>query len=322
MDHILERLNYQSSRIAEDNVSTNFSDNASAFINTFNLKLHDINKEIEYNQMSQSYRQVASIIPLLWSSVFLFGCLLLFKVTNSIVESKYDVDKENTSTSSSTLGSTAATSYFEVFQSFLSLSCIYAVKKVRYSRPLFLAMMLVVISNIMIVAKFFSDQKSPLIQVQFLFTIAFSFGIRLTSFYIVSIITIIASFAFLQIRLSVIVDQTQKENSSSVLQLSWMSGVIVIYIVLWIFYAYQDELKRKVNFVTQYRRVKEFQKLKSIVNILIPAIVRSRLQDGKKIQSDSKSYATVLWAEIDEFDFLIRKYHGRDFTEQIGRAHV
>lgn len=49
MDHILERLNYQSSRIAEDNVSTKFSDNASAFINTCNLKLHDINKEIEYN---------------------------------------------------------------------------------------------------------------------------------------------------------------------------------------------------------------------------------------------------------------------------------
>lgn len=264
---------------------------------------------------------MASIVPLLWSSVVLFGCLLLFKVTNSIVESKYDVEKENTSTSSSTLGSTAATSYFEVFQSFLSLSCIYAIKKIRYNRPLFLAMMLVVISNIMIVAKFFSDQKSPLIQVQFLFTIAFSFGIRLTSFYIVSIITIIASFAFLQIRLSVIVDQTQSENSSSVLQLSWMSGVIVIYIVLWIFYAYQDELKRKVNFVTQYRRVKEFQKLKSIVNILIPAIVRSRLQDGKKIQGELKSYATVLWAEIDEFDFLIRKYHGRDFTELLEKVY-
>ena len=49
MDHILERLNYQSSRISENNVSSSFSENVSAYINTHNMKLHDINKEIEYN---------------------------------------------------------------------------------------------------------------------------------------------------------------------------------------------------------------------------------------------------------------------------------
>jgi len=38
--------------------------------------------------------------------------------------------------------------------------------------------------------------------------------------------------------------------------------------------------------VTQYRRVKEYQKLKSIINILIPSIVRNRLIDGKKVQAD------------------------------------
>ena len=49
MDHILERLNYSSSRITQDSTSTNFYENMSAFINTRNMKLHDINKEIEYN---------------------------------------------------------------------------------------------------------------------------------------------------------------------------------------------------------------------------------------------------------------------------------
>ena len=80
-------------------------------------------------------------------------------------------------------------------------------------------MVLIVISNALIVFKFFKDQKSPLIQVQFLYTIAFSFGIRLTSFFFVSIICMIASIAFLQIRLSVIVEETLvegvTENSSS-----------------------------------------------------------------------------------------------------------
>lgn len=61
-----------------------------------------------------------------------------------------------------------------------------------------------------------------------------------------------------------------------------MTFVMVTYVILWIYYAYHDEVRRKVQFVTNYRRVKEYQKLKSIINILIPGIVRSRLQDGKK----------------------------------------
>ena len=37
-----------------------------------------------------------------------------------------------------------------------------------------------------------------------------------------------------------------------------MTCVMLIYVFLWIYYGYQDELRRKVNFVTQYRRAKEF----------------------------------------------------------------
>lgn len=49
MDHILERLNFSSSRITEDHMNKDFKNNASAFINLASMKLHDINKEIEYN---------------------------------------------------------------------------------------------------------------------------------------------------------------------------------------------------------------------------------------------------------------------------------
>jgi len=67
-------------------------------------------------------------------------------------------------------------------------------------------------------------------------------------------------------------------------------------------------MRRKVNFVTQYRRVKEYQKLKSIINILIPAIVRDRIQDGKKVHSDWKGSATMAWIEVDDFDFMVQHY--------------
>ena len=74
---------------------------------------------------------------------------------------------------------------------------IYSIKKIKYRRSHILVKTLIFVSNLMIVAKFFGDQQSPLIQVQFLYTIAFSFGIRLTSVFFVSIVTMIASVAFL-----------------------------------------------------------------------------------------------------------------------------
>lgn len=104
MDHILERLNYSSSRITDDSMNNRFTDSqVSALINTRNLKLHDINKEIEYNQSSRSVGQVAYILPILWSSVILFAGLLLFKIVNSIIESRYT--QKETVTASDTIGS-------------------------------------------------------------------------------------------------------------------------------------------------------------------------------------------------------------------------
>jgi len=198
----------------------------------------------------------------------------------------------------------------------LSASVICAIKKLKYNRSYILVMFLITISNIMIVTKFFTDRESPLIQVQFIYTIAFSFGIRITSFFFVSIATMISCIAFLLIRLAVIAKNAEvAHQESSTFQLSWMSLIMLTYECTWIYYAYQDEVRKKVQFVTQYRRIKEYQKLKNIINILIPGIVRSRLLDGKKVANDQSSYATIIWMQIDCFDFLTKKYHGRDFTE-------
>jgi len=276
MDQILERLNITSQRVTEESTSRYMTNNTSAFINWRNLKLHDSNKEIEYNQNSTMLSQLEQITPQLWSSVILFASLLIFKIINSFIKAK-QVNSEAfvVDFMSDTDGSTASTAYQEVVQVCISLAVIYAIKKLKYRRSQLLVMGLIVISNIMIVIKFYSDQTSPLIQVQFLYTIAFSFGIRLTSFFLVSICCMLSSIAFLQIRLSVIADNASEESST--FQLTWMTFVMVTYVLVWIFYAYHDEVSRKVQFVTQYRRMKEYQKLKSIVNILIPGIVRSRL---------------------------------------------
>ena len=123
----------------------------------------------------------------------------------------------------------------------LSASVICAIKKLKYNRSYILVMFLITISNIMIVTKFFTDRESPLIQVQFIYTIAFSFGIRITSFFFVSIATMISCIAFLLIRLAVIAKNAEvAHQESSTFQLSWMSLIMLTYECTWIYYAYQD----------------------------------------------------------------------------------
>lgn len=174
-------------------------------------------------------------MPQLWSSVILFTSLLIFKVANSIIEIKKK-EEQGIATTTSSIGSTAATSYYEALQVAISLSVIYVIRKIKQRRSHIIVLALIIISNIMIVTKFYVDQQSPLIQVQFLYTIAFSFGIRLNFFFVVSIVTLLSSIAFLQIRLSLIAENANRESST--FQLSWMSFVTVSYVVLWIYYAY------------------------------------------------------------------------------------
>ena len=114
MDHILERLNYQSSRISEDHVTGSFNDNYNAYINTRNMKLHDINKEIEYNQNNSMISQLEQITPQLWTSVILFASLLIFKIINSLIRAKQEDKVATVADFMSSDGNTASTAYQEV----------------------------------------------------------------------------------------------------------------------------------------------------------------------------------------------------------------
>lgn len=105
------------------------------------------------------------------------------------------------------------------------------------------------------------------------------------------------------------------------LQLTWMTFGIIAYLLLWIYYAYWDEIGRKVHFVTQYRKHKDYQKLKGIINILVPTIVRSKIQEGKKSFSDSQGDVTVVIIELCDFDKLCSKYNGKDLLDLLDKVY-
>lgn len=53
--------------------------------------------------------------------------------------------------------------------------------------------------------------------------------------------------------------------------------VIFTLIVLWVIYAYYDERLKKIQFVNNFRKSKEYTKLNQIINILVPSLVRDRI---------------------------------------------
>ena len=73
--------------------------------------------------------------------------------------------------------------------------------------------------------------------------------------------------------------------------------------------------------MTQYRKVKEFQKLKAIINILIPSLVRSRIQEGKKNFSEAQGEVTIIFIDIEGFDQIVESYSGRDLIELLDKAY-
>ena len=83
-----------------------------------------------------------------------------------------------------------------------------------------------------------------------------------------------------------------------------MSFGLIVYVALWIYYAYWDEIRLKVQFVSQYRQVKEFQKLKGIVNILNNSIMGKRAGQGKKNYSDLNAEVSVVIIDIEDFSNL------------------
>ena len=64
----------------------------------------------------------------------------------------------------------------------------------------------------------------------------------------------------------------------------FLSGVVVRIVLAAVVanYAYSIELSKKVAFSKGGRKVREYLKLKSILNILVPALVRDKVQSGKK----------------------------------------
>jgi hypothetical protein len=88
----------------------------------------------------------------------------------------------------------------------IALTAIYLIKKVKSLRSDIVIFSLVVIFNITVNLYFYIDPKNPLIQIQFLYTIAFSHLNRLNSVFFISLVCLASVIGFLNTRLSTILE--------------------------------------------------------------------------------------------------------------------
>lgn len=63
-------------------------------------------------------------------------------------------------------------------------------------------------------------------------------------------------------------------------------------------YVYVQELEKKTEFVNGSRKVRNYLKLKSILNILVPSLVRDKIQSGKKNFSEDEGEVTIVFIDL------------------------
>jgi len=64
--------------------------------------------------------------------------------------------------------------------------------------------------------------------------------------------------------------------------------------------------------VNGHRKVRNFLKLKSILNILVPSLVRDKIRSGKKNFSDDEGEVTIVFCDIYQFDNIVNNYTGNE----------
>lgn len=209
--------------------------------------------------------------------------------------------------------------YWELIEIVVSLTAIYLLLKMKMSiRSDVVIYSLILFQSIAVNIYFVFDPDNPLIQIKFLYTIAFAHMMRLNSFFFVSILCTASSVWYMNVRISRI---EKDDQGSHALEIGWQVISVVTYIIFWMYYTYWDEINRKIKFVLQYRNAKELQKLKSIINILIPNLVRSRLTDGKKNFVETQGEATIIFIDLDDFDNLVNQHTGKELIELLDKVY-
>jgi len=73
-----------------------------------------------------------------------------------------------------------------------------------------------------------------------------------------------------------------------------------------------QELEKKTQFVNGHRKVRNFAKLKQILDILVPSLVRDKVRQGQKNFSDTEGEVSLIFFDIYRFDDIVKNYSTKE----------
>ena len=287
-------------------------------VNRINLKLFDVSKENEYNQIHSKLFDSIKVIWLLWAQVLMFVSIAVFKVWNTFAEpisqeeeeqnkveaedakQQDEVAVEKDVVSSVYSIQLVSTLYMETVAIIILLVSIYAIKKTSIMKKDWVIRGVILSLSLVVNLNFILNPRNPIIHVQFVFVVMFTHHCKVKSFFYIMWITLVSMVLYVNHRISVLHEKETIHKSG--FQIEWFFGAVAVACFLWTYRSYKDEIKTKHEFVTDFRAGKELQKLKSIINILVPSQVRKRVQDGKKNFSDLEQDVSIVVVDIVDFD--------------------
>ena len=82
-----------------------------------------------------------------------------------------------------------------------------------------------------------------------------------------------------------------------------------------------QELEKKTQFVNGHRKVRNFAKLKQILDILVPSLVRDKVRQGQKNFSDTEGEVSLIFFDIYRFDDIVKNYTTRELLTLLDQLY-
>jgi hypothetical protein len=111
------------------------------------------------------------------------------------------------------------------------------------------------------------------------------------------------------------------EGSTTSFNNTYRAILWIFVSIVWSVYVYMQELEKKTSFVSGHKKVRSFQKLKQILNILVPSLVRDKIRSGKKNFSDDEGEVTIIFIDIHQFDSIVETYKGQELLLLLDKVY-
>jgi hypothetical protein len=163
----------------------------------------------------------------------------------------------------------------------------------------------------------YTSQSESLQPTGLIFVLALVAGLNHSYIYIT--IAMILISVMMNIFFSFLTVQDQEQLNTFV---STFSTTVRIFTgLVWSSYVYVQELEKKTQFINGHRKVRNYIKLKSVLNILVPAMVRDRNRQDKKNISEDESEITSVLIEINSFDQIAKTYSGHELMVLLDQVY-